>query len=480
MKFLGARLATVASLVGAAAFLLNVSCGGSGGTGTGGNGGAAGHAGTGGSAGHAGAGGSAGQGGGGATAGASGQGGVSGGGGGASGGAAGGASGGTAGATTGSGGHAGGSGGAAGSHVDAGATVAQFAYNFDTTTEGFTLNNFNGPGNLVNIEGGAHPSLSWDGSVGDPGAGSLKVDATFTSYNQFVLTTLNVSPLIDATGKTAHVWVMVDATDGGAHFAGGAQIEANSTTSYHGANGTYTQLTPGQWKELTLNLGAQPQPFDPGQIIQFSVNFSTGAGPEGGAFGAPVHAIFHIDSLTDGSGGVPPSMLSHTFDKTNEGYVLTTNVVDASVPPVMTWDPLVGDPTPGSLQLTASFTGYSQVLDVFVAIAPFADLMGKTIHAKVRLDGTVDAGPVFTSGYAQVHASSNGYIYANGDGTSIAPGVWTDVVLKLSTPTYAAAGFDPSQIMQVAVRVGTYGGPEGGAFPGTENLTFHVDSIVAQ
>ncbi len=468
MKILGARLVTVAGLVGAAGFLFNVNCGGgSNGTGTAGTGG---HAGTTGSAGHGGSGGAA--------AGASGQGGASGGAGaaGAAGGV-GGAIGGMGGAAAGSGGHAGGAGG---SNTDGGAATAAFAYTFDTTTDGFTLNNFNGPGNLVNIEGGAPPSLTWDGAVGKPDAGSLKVDATFTAFNQFVLTSLNVSPLIDATGKTAHVWVMVDAADGGAPFAGGARLEANSTTNYHGAAGTTSQLTPGQWKELTLNLGAQPQPFDPSQIIQFSVSFSSGSGPEGGALAAPVHAIFHIDSLTDGSGGAPPPLLSHTFDKTTEGYVVTSNVVDASVPPSLTWDSAVGDPTPGSLELTSSFTNYGQLLDVSVAIAPFADLTGKTIHARVRLDGVVDGGPVFTSGYAQVHASSNGFVYANADETKLDPGVWTDVVFKLSTPAFAAPGFDPTQIMEVAVRIGTNSGPEGGTFPGTETVSFHIDSIVAE
>lgn len=472
MKVPGARLVAVAGLVGAAGLLLNVNCGGSSnGTGAGGKGGAGGHAGTTGSGGSGGtAGDSGGSGGaagdsGGAAGDAGGAGGV------------GGATGGMGGAAAGSGGHAGGAGGFP---TDGGAAIAAFTYTFDTTTDGFTLNNFNGPGNLVNVEGGAPPSLTWDGSVGKPDAGSLKVDATFTAFNQFVLTSLNVSPLIDATGITAHVWVMVDTADGGAPFAGGAQLEANSTTDYHGAAGTYTPLTAGEWKELTLDLGAQPQPFDPKQIIQFSVSFSSASGPDGGALPAPVHAIFHVDSLTDGSGGAPPSALSHTFDKTSEGYVVTTNVVDASAPPSLTWDSAIGDPAPGSLEVTNTFTDYGQILDVSVAIAPLADLAGKTIHARVMLDGVVDGGPVFTSGYAQVHASSSGFLYANANETEIDPGVWTDVVFKLSAPAFAADGFDPTQIMEVAVRIGTDSGPEGGTYPGPQTLTFHIDSIVAE
>jgi hypothetical protein len=356
--------------------------------------------------------------------------------------------------------------------------VAAFSYTFDTNTEGFALNNFTSPGNLANIEGGSPPSLSWDGTVGHPAVGSLEVDATFTAYNQFVLSTLSLSPLIDATGKTAHVFVRVDTADGGAGFAGGAQLEANSTTSYHGATGTYTTLTPGQWKELTLNLAAQTSPFDASQIIQFSVNFSTGAGPDGGTFGAPVHAVFHIDSLTDGSGGTPPPLLDQTFDKSIENYVLTTNQGDAAAPPTLTWDPAVGNPSPGSLKLTSSFTGYNQDMNMQVGISPTANLTGMTIHAKVRLDA-IDAGQTF-GGYVQIHASSIGFIYAAAAAIGLTPGVWTDVSLDLAAPAYAAAGFDPSQIVQLGVQFGTGNGTDAGAFPGTENLTFHVDSVVAQ
>lgn len=466
MKIFGARFVTVAAgLVGATGLLFNVNCGSSGGTGTGGAGG---HAGTTGTAGHGGTTGtggtsSAGSGGHGGSAGAAaGNGGASG----AAGGAAGGA------------GHAGGASGAAGANTDGGTATAAFAFNFDTTVEGFALNNFNGVGNLVNIEGGSHPVQTWDGTVGDPGLGSIKIDSTFTAYNQFVLTTVNLSPLIDATGKTAQVYVMVDAIDGGPNFAGGAQLEANSTTSYHGANGAYTTLTPGVWKLLTLNLATQASPFDASQIIQFSVNFSTGAGPEGGTFGTPVHAVFHIDSLTDGSGEPPPPALSHTFDKTTQGYALTTTITtpDGGTVPALTWDGTVGDPTPGSLKITAEFTGYNQKLDAAVNISPLLNLTGKVIHAKVRLDsGTVPAG------YVQVHASSGtSYVFVNSAGSGLTAGSFIDVPLDLTAAHTANANFDPTQVIQVGVQIGTGSGPEGGAFPTPTPLTFHIDSIVAQ
>src|SRR5580692_11390895 len=166
MKIFGARFVTVAAgLVGATGLLFNVNCGsssnGTGTAGAGGHAGTTGAAGTSGTAGHGGTTGTAGTSGGGhggGTAGAAG---------GASGGAAGGASGGAAGGTSG-GGHGGATGGTAGSNTDGGAATAAFAYNFDANVQGFALNNFNGAGNLVNIEGGSHPVQTWDSAVGMP------------------------------------------------------------------------------------------------------------------------------------------------------------------------------------------------------------------------------------------------------------------------------------------------------------------------
>jgi hypothetical protein len=463
MKIFGARLATVAGLVGAAGLLLNVNCGSSSpsGTGTGGTSGGAGGT-SGGAAGHAG--------------------GTSGGAGGTTGTA--GSSGGTAGgggATGGSGGHAGGAGGAGGSsNTDGGTAYAAFSYTFDTSAEGFALNTNAAAGNLAAIEGGAQPTVTWDGAVGHPSAGSLKVDATFSAYKQFVLTSINLSPLIDATGKTAQAWVMLDAVDGGPAFGGGAQLQINSTSSYHGAASTFTTLTPGVWKEITLDLSAtaQPAPFDASQLIQIGVSFGTGNGPEAGTFGAPVHAVFHIDSITDGSGNPPPPLLSHTFDKNTEGYGLSTSIVtpDGGTVPALTWDGTVGDPTPGSLKIVAEFTGYNQKIDTSVNIAPLANLTGKVIHAKVRLDsGTLPAS------YVQVHASSGtSYVYANSAGTAATSGNFIDVSLDLTAAHTANANFDPTQIIQVGVQIGSGAGPEGGTFPTPIPLTFHIDSIVAQ
>jgi hypothetical protein len=476
MRSFPARLTMTAGVLATAGVLFNVNCGSSTPSADGGGG----HAGMGGAAGHAGAGGAAGTAGG---AGASG---------GAAGGAAAGAggaaagSGGAAAGASGAGGAAAGAGGHGGANTDGGTTppVASFLYTFDTSAQGFVLNTLATGGNLAIItpDGGTLPAVVWDGAAGDPSSGSLQVTADFTDYNQFVQSTIDLSPPINATGKTIHVFVRLDS---GA-FLGGAQILAQSAGDHAAPASTPTTLTAGStWKELTLDLTAAhaaSAAFDPSQLTEISIQLTTGSKPTGAGAFVPVNATFHIDSVTDGSGGTQPPILSHTFDTSLQGYVAESSVVDAGVPPVLTWDSAVGDPSPGSLELTSDFTDYNQTTDVAVTIAPLANLTGKVLHAKVRLDAN-DGGASFPAGYVQLHASSNSgtaYIYASGPGTPLTAGVWTDVSFDLAAPNFAQAGFDPSLIVDVGLQIGTGAQPAGQTFPGPQLLTFHIDSIVAQ
>jgi hypothetical protein len=472
MRSFPGRLTMTAGLLAMAGSLSSINCGSSmpstdgGAVGHGGIGGAAGHAGTGGSVGAAGIGGSGGStGAAGATAG--------------SGGAAAGA-GGSGGAAAGGGGVAG-QGGAGGGATPA---VASFLYDFDTGAQGFVLNTLAAVGNLATTtaDGGTLPTFAWDGTVGDPTSGSLKVTVDFTGYGQFVQSTIDVNPPINATGKTIHVFVRLDS---GA-FLGGAQILAQSAGGQVAPASTLTTLAAGTaWKELTLDLTAAhtaSASFDPSQLTEISIQFTSGSNPaDGGAF-TPVNAVFHIDSVTDGSGGTQPPLLSHTFDTSVQGYTTETSVVDASAPPVLSWDSTIGDPTAGSLKLTTDFTDYNQTVDTQVTIAPPADLTGKVLHAKVRLDAN-DGGATFPAGFLQLHASSNsgsGNIYASGPGTALTAGAWTDVSFDLSAPSFAQTGFDPSLIVDVGVQIGTGAQPAGQTFPGPQNPTFHIDSVVAQ
>ncbi len=472
------RFLLAMGLAGAAGLLTNVNCGSGGGGGTGG---------------HAGAGQTGGKGGNG-TAGATATGGVGQAGSGGSAGTTGVAgSGGNAGSTTtGSGNSAGGggttgvagaAGGQGGTAGGAGGSVA-FAsfvpFTFDKNVQGWSLNNNATVGNLVNLDGGAPPSLGWASGVGSPSAGSVKVEATFTNYNQFVLASVNLQPLVDVTGKTLTAWVMLASVDGGPAFDGAAQLQASATSNYIPASSTSATLTPGVWKQLTVAPKTQNPSFDETQLIQLGVSFNSGSKADGGAF-TPVTATFYIDTVTDGSGAPPPPAINHTFDKSIQSYYMDAPnfpVADGGTGPAISFDSAVGDPAPGSLEVTVPFSGYRQFASPEVNIWPPADITGKILHAKVMLmSGT------FPSGYAYLHVSAPDFNhYAQGatvGATAFTPGTWVDLTLDPSTIT--AAGFDPTAVIQVGVQIGTGDQPDGGTFPTTgTDLTFHIDSIVTQ
>ncbi|HEY7375615.1 MAG TPA: hypothetical protein VIF57_25890, partial [Polyangia bacterium] len=101
--------------------------------------------------------------------------------------------GGTGGGTGGTGGAGGAGGGTAGTGGGTGGTGLPCPplAGFDTNdVQGFALNTFmGGAGSAINLavrEAGAKAMLAWDGTNGDPFPGSLKVDAPFDDYNQFV------------------------------------------------------------------------------------------------------------------------------------------------------------------------------------------------------------------------------------------------------------------------------------------------------
>jgi len=438
-------------------FWLEGSCGGTGGTGGGGAGGT----GTGGAAGAAG---STGTGGAAGASGTTGSGGSSG--------------------TTGSGGSSGttGSGGAAGSNTDGGTTNAALWYTFDTTKQGWALGT-SGTGNIASVEGGTPPALSWDSAVGDPNNGSLKVTGTFTNYNQLLQVNSGIiSPALDLTGKTVHVWVRLDSGGAGTGFSGGVQLQFLSTPGAYNFgqnNSQYVTLTAGTWTEITADMTAVHSmyaSFDPSQVIQVQVQFVTGGQPEGGTF-TTTTPVFHIDTVTDGSSAGPASPLSHTFDTSSMGYALSTSITtpDGGTAPTLSFDSTAGSPNNGSLKAVATFTGYGQNVNIQVNLAPSIDLTGKTIHAKFMLD----SGSI-PSGYVTLHASSVGYIWGDNGGQGVpAAGSWVDLT-PLNIGSVAAAGFDKTQIIQVGVQIGTGSAPEGGTFPTPTAATLHIDTIVAQ
>ncbi|MES1158220.1 MAG: hypothetical protein ABUL67_03875 [Haliangium ochraceum] len=182
--------------------------------------------------------------------------------------------------------------------------------------------------------------------------------------------------------------------------------------------------------------------------------------------------------VTDG--GVTPSV-AYTFNTGVEGFVLdnyvnltATNLAapDSGSAPALAFDSAAGDPSPGSLRASGTFTAYKQYVDVIINInsATPLNLTGKTLRAKVKL-----ASGVFPGG-ATLHASTGAtYAYASGTYTTLGDGTWKELTLDLSTGT--SAGWDASKVVQIGIQFYSGNPPDAGPFPGPIDAVFQIDSI---
>src|SRR5262249_49505078 len=148
---------------------------------------------------------------------------------------------------------------------------------FDTANEGFAYNIYNGtPGNLATPpDGGTAATLAWTGTDGSPAAGSLRADAPFSDYNQYIDIQKGFATpsLQDWTGKKIHVRVKVpsglnpDATN-----PTGAQpyvtsyvppVDGGAGAQYNFC-GKYSNVVAGNgWNDYVLDLSTPcAAPFD--------------------------------------------------------------------------------------------------------------------------------------------------------------------------------------------------------------------------
>jgi hypothetical protein len=302
MKNFGAKWLALAAMSAAVAGMgLNGCGGGDNGTGTGGTGGAGGKGGTTGAAGKGGTTGTAGTGG--SNAGTGGSTGMAG-------------KGGTTG-TAGTGGATGGSGGNAGAN---GGLPCPGLATFDSTIDSFQLNTYAMAGNLANNEAGAKATLAFNATEGDPLPGSLKIDAPFSDYNQYVdaQRVYTSTTLKNWTGMKLHVRVKV-ASGGNPSSLNpmGVQPYVNTGATFGGYCGKYVNLKTGNgWNDYILDLAADcaGSGADPSMVIAFGVSLQAGSGTDGdGGVNSmrPTMAAIYIDSFwlegscggTGGSGG---------------------------------------------------------------------------------------------------------------------------------------------------------------------------------
>jgi len=205
---------------------------------------------------------------------------------------------------------------------------------------------------------------------------------------------------------------------------------------------------------------------------------------------------------TGGGGGAVAPRYSNTFDTDLQSWTLsdyvdatyfnwgaTTNPdsgvgLDGGVAPTLAWSSSTGDPNPGSLRVTVTFTGFRQYIDPQVLLSPPQDFSGthKTVKARIRLvSGT------FPSGGVQFHVSSgttapNAYVYVSSqfiNSTSLTPGNWISISLVTDAVTPADGRiFDPTQIVQIGVQF-TTGDPGASGTPTFGEAVFEIDTVQA-
>ena len=224
-----------------------------------------------------------------------------------------------------------GAGGTGGAHdaavdvaVDAGAPLS---FTFNTDAEVFQLDTFasTSPLNLAATtpDGGAGPTLAFDGTTGMPAAGSLKITATFTDYFQMVSVTRQITgATLNLAGKTVTAQVMLGgaatagdggATDGGStsgssSFSGFVVLFASSappvlSTTIGYAESAPVGFTDNNWHTVTFNLAA-PQfssSFDPSMVQEIGIKILSPqpAASDAGTtpFGTPEAITIHFDTL---------------------------------------------------------------------------------------------------------------------------------------------------------------------------------------
>jgi len=402
-------------------------------------------------------------------------------------GAAGASSSGSAGTTGVAGSTATGTAGGGGTSATTNTDPATFAYLYNSSVEGWVLNNY-ADGGRANLADPAQastpaPTIAVDTAVGNPDAGSLKVTAHFTDWKQYVDAVINVSPPKTLTGRVLRARVRL--TSGS--FGGGAQIHAGTGSSYRFAAGAWTTMTVGNWTELAIELDAARAAdamFDPSMVVQIGVKFDTGGDGIATAFGGPVDAVFQIDTVSDGVvGGTLPPAVNYTFDANTQAFTLNNydntsrkNLGGPNSPttPVLAWDAAAGSPAPGSLGLTVTFSDFKQYVDPAVNLSS-VDLTGKVLHAWVKLDSG------FFTGGVQLHAGAGpSYVFASGAYTTFAAlDTWIELTLDLAEAQTAVSGFVANDIRQIGVQFDTGDPYEGGTFTTPVDAVFHIDSITA-
>jgi hypothetical protein len=178
---------------------------------------------------------------------------------------------------------------------------------FDTTTLSFAFSTYDEPTNLAVHNGGTAPTITWDGTDGNPTAmaGSLKVTAPYSGANQYIdiqSPTFPTTMLANWMGGTLHVRVKVDT---GSTFMGQIEPYVDTTSTFAFVGSSTNVMMGGGWRDYKVVLDSAMTHItgsDTKQVILFGVHIGSGGG---GASQGPV--TFHIDSFAVEGIAAPPA-----------------------------------------------------------------------------------------------------------------------------------------------------------------------------
>ena len=185
--------------------------------------------------------------------------------------------------------------------IDAAAPIAGTAIDTFDTDSDFGFNPYHDTlqtnlGNPDSVDGGPAPTLEFDAAEGSPSPGSLKVTVPFSGPNQYVDVQSYVFAVPqDWSGHTLHVRLKVDE---GSVFRGFAQLYVDTGVSYVPADSDVDVAPGSQWQDIAMDLShpmtADPSGrFNPKQVVLYGLQLnssSTGTGA------TPV--TFHLDSFS--------------------------------------------------------------------------------------------------------------------------------------------------------------------------------------
>jgi hypothetical protein len=206
---------------------------------------------------------------------------------------------------------------------------------------------------------------------------------------------------------------------------------------------------------------------------------NAGSGGHGGG-GAGGQGIGGQDGggITDGNSERATATLNVGFMSDTEGFAVDTfpnlppfgpgnpqnigGVPNGAAAPDAVFDGAVGMPTPGSLHITATFTDFNQTVSVRNIYSPTINLAGKRITAMVRLDsGSFSGLAVLFALSSPSLGDAAGYFFAQGNSFRPRDNDWHMVTFNMSSPEFAANGFNAGDIVQFGIQLASGEAPTG-------------------